>query len=86
MGAVGVMLNQGVEKIRDSLVTYSKQFDPSVDTTELEEASATFTARWKDYNIAVKNGADITAWNTLVSTPYFNKLMTFGQGPQVYIS
>ncbi|KIK46064.1 hypothetical protein CY34DRAFT_9991 [Suillus luteus UH-Slu-Lm8-n1] len=63
MGAVGVMLNRGVEKIRDSLVTYSKQFDPSVDTTELEEASATFTARWKDYNIAVKNGADITAWN-----------------------
>jgi hypothetical protein len=63
MGAVGVMLNRGVEKIRDSLVTFSKQLDPSLDTTELEEASATFTARWKDYNIAVKNGADITAWN-----------------------
>ncbi|KAG1746786.1 hypothetical protein EDD22DRAFT_958331 [Suillus occidentalis] len=63
MGAVGVMLNRGVEKIRDSLVTFSKQLDPSLDTTELEEASATFTARWKDYNIAVKNSADITAWN-----------------------
>jgi calcineurin-like phosphoesterase len=63
MDAVKVMLKRGVEKIRDSLVTFSKQLNPNIDTIELEEAAVTFPARWKSYNIAVKNGADITAYN-----------------------
>ncbi|KAG2141622.1 hypothetical protein BD769DRAFT_1383848 [Suillus cothurnatus] len=39
------------------------KLNPNIDTIELEEAAVTFPARWKSYNIAVKNSADITAYN-----------------------
>ncbi|KAG2138175.1 hypothetical protein BD769DRAFT_1663740 [Suillus cothurnatus] len=63
MDAVKVMLKWGVEKIQDSLVTFSKQLNPNIDTIELEKAAVTLPARWKSYNIAVKNSTDITAYN-----------------------
>jgi len=63
MDAVKVMLKRGVEKIRDSLITFSKQLNPNINTIKLEEAAVTFPTRWKSYNIAVKNGADITDYN-----------------------
>ncbi|KAG1837305.1 hypothetical protein DFJ58DRAFT_734428 [Suillus subalutaceus] len=62
MDAVKVMFQRGLEKIRDSLVTFSKQLDPSIDCTELEKAPITFLPIWKDYLIACRNGADVTAW------------------------
>jgi hypothetical protein len=57
------MLKRGVEKVRDSLVTFSTQLNPNIDTTELEEDDVIFPTRWKSYSVAVKNGADVTAWN-----------------------
>lgn len=62
MGAVHAMLKRGAEKIRDSLVTFSKRLEPDIDCTELEEATVTFPVIWKDYVRACRNGADVTAW------------------------
>ncbi|KAG2122170.1 hypothetical protein BD769DRAFT_1670979 [Suillus cothurnatus] len=61
MDAVKSMLKRGLEKIRDSFVAFSKELDPAVDCTELEEAIITLPLRWKDYLIALNNGADVTA-------------------------
>ncbi|KAG1850397.1 hypothetical protein DFJ58DRAFT_729275 [Suillus subalutaceus] len=38
------------------------KLDPSIDCTELEKAPITFLPIWKDYLIACRNGADVTAW------------------------
>jgi len=62
MDAVKSMLKRGLGKIRDSFVAFSKQLNPTVDCTELEEAVITLPVRWKDYVIALNNGADVTAW------------------------
>jgi len=62
MDAVKSMLKQGLEKIRDSFVAFSKELDPAVDCTELEQAVITLPLSWKDYLIALNNGADVTAW------------------------
>ncbi|KAG1889851.1 hypothetical protein F4604DRAFT_1914361 [Suillus subluteus] len=62
MDAVKAMFQRGLEKIQDSLVTFFKQLNPSIDCTELEKAPITFSPIWKDYFIACKNGADVTAW------------------------
>jgi hypothetical protein len=57
------MLKRGVEKVRDSLVTFSTQLNPNINTTKLEEDNVIFPTRWKSYSVAVKNGMDVTAWN-----------------------
>ncbi|KAG2130267.1 hypothetical protein DEU56DRAFT_757938 [Suillus clintonianus] len=62
MDAVKAMLTRGVGKIRDSFVSFSKQLNPEIDCTELEEAVITLPTRWNDYVIALNNGADVTAW------------------------
>jgi hypothetical protein len=67
MEAVQAMLKRGLEKIRDSLVTFSKRLEPDVDCTELQEATVTFPVIWKDYVRACKNGADVTAWKRYMS-------------------
>jgi hypothetical protein len=62
MDAVKSMLKRGLGKIRDSFVAFSKQLDPDADCTELEEDAIALRIRWKDYLIALNNGADVTAW------------------------
>jgi hypothetical protein len=62
MATIKSMLKQGLEKIRDNFVTFSKELDPAVDCTKLEEAIITLPLRWKDYLIALNNGVDVTAW------------------------
>jgi hypothetical protein len=62
MDAVKLMLKRGLGKIRDSFVAFSKQLNPDIDCTELEEAVIALTIRWKDFVIALNNGADVTAW------------------------
>ncbi|KAG2744920.1 hypothetical protein P692DRAFT_20877480 [Suillus brevipes Sb2] len=62
MDAVKLMLKRGLGKIRDSLVTFSKQLNSEIDCTELEEAVIALVIRWKDFVIALNNGADVTAW------------------------
>ncbi|KIK48160.1 hypothetical protein CY34DRAFT_104152 [Suillus luteus UH-Slu-Lm8-n1] len=62
MDAVKSMLKRGLGKIRDSFVAFSKQLDPDADCTELEEDTIALRIRWKDYLIALNNGADVTAW------------------------
>ncbi|KAG1765798.1 hypothetical protein EDD22DRAFT_845238 [Suillus occidentalis] len=59
MDAVKSMLKCGLGKIRDSFVAFSKQLDPDVDCTKLEEDAITLHIRWKDYLIALNNGADM---------------------------
>ncbi|KAG1728041.1 uncharacterized protein EDB91DRAFT_1086208 [Suillus paluster] len=62
MDAVIAMLKQGLAKIRDSFVAFSKELNPNIDCAKLEEAIVTFPVRWKDYVIALRNAADVTAW------------------------
>ncbi|KAG2152596.1 uncharacterized protein EDB93DRAFT_1249108 [Suillus bovinus] len=62
MDAVKLMLKQGLGKIRDSLIAFSKQLNPEIDCTELEESIIALVIRWKDFVIALNNGADVTAW------------------------
>ncbi|KAG2068618.1 hypothetical protein BDR04DRAFT_1119604 [Suillus decipiens] len=52
----------GLGKIRDTFIAFSKQLNPDVDCTELEEAVVTLPVRWKDYVTALSNGMDVTAW------------------------
>ncbi|KAG1807126.1 uncharacterized protein BJ212DRAFT_1303586 [Suillus subaureus] len=62
MDTIKSMLKWGLEKIRDSLVEFSKRFDPNTDCTKLKEAIIMLPIRWKDFVIALNNGADVTAW------------------------
>jgi hypothetical protein len=74
MGAVKVMFERGLAKIRDSMVAFTKQLDPSVDCTALENAPINFLPIWKDYIIACKNGADVTAWTRY--TAWYEKVIS----------
>jgi hypothetical protein len=62
MDPVKYMLMRGLGQMRNSFVEFSKRLDPDVDCTELEEAAVTLQIRWKDFVIALNNGADVTAW------------------------
>ncbi|KAG2122369.1 hypothetical protein BD769DRAFT_1389646 [Suillus cothurnatus] len=61
MDAVTVMLERGVRKIRDSLVSFSRRLDSEADCSDLEVAPVTFPIVWRVGAKILMTAADLTA-------------------------
>ncbi|KAG1730953.1 uncharacterized protein EDB91DRAFT_1155720 [Suillus paluster] len=62
MDAVTKMFQQGLERIRDTFVDFTKHISTIVDVTSLEEAEVVFPISWKDAFIAADVSVDATAY------------------------
>jgi hypothetical protein len=61
MDAVTVMLERGVRKIRDSLVSFSRRLDSEADCSDLEVAPVMFPVVWRVGAKILMTAADLTA-------------------------
>ncbi|KAF9241341.1 hypothetical protein BU15DRAFT_73466 [Melanogaster broomeanus] len=61
MQAVDVMIGEGLVKIRDAIIRFSRQLDPNTDTDSLAEANFRWDFDWQRCQISIANGAECTA-------------------------
>jgi hypothetical protein len=62
MNAVTAMLERGMRKIRDSLVSFSRQLSNDVDCSDLEDADIVLPIVWRLGAKNVLTAADLTAY------------------------
>jgi hypothetical protein len=61
MGAVTTMLERGVRKIRDSLVSFSRQLNKDVDISDLADANIVLPIVWRLGAKNMMTAVDLTA-------------------------
>ncbi|KAF9225978.1 hypothetical protein BS17DRAFT_815660 [Gyrodon lividus] len=61
MQVVDVMISEGLVKIRDAIIRFSKQLDPNADTDSLEATNVPWDFDWKWCQISIANTAERTA-------------------------
>jgi hypothetical protein len=61
MDTVDVVIHQGLLKIRDRMIQFSKRLDPQADTSLLSSAEVLWDVNWSRCQVRIANAAECTA-------------------------
>ncbi|KAF9219986.1 hypothetical protein BS17DRAFT_821237 [Gyrodon lividus] len=71
MQAVDVMISEGLVKIWDAIIHFSKQLDPNADTDSLEATNVPWDFDWQQCQISITNATECTAHEWLQTWEHF---------------